>query len=139
MQCHEARTALVAWVDGELSADATRAYEVHAASCGACRALIAARRHERDRWREALRDETPTDLRREILVGRPSRATLRFHPRAWVWAAAAAVVVVVMLIAPWFVVDRGAPAEPFSRPCTLIAVDVEEDEGRTLVLPGGLI
>jgi len=103
MRCEDLRDKLIAYVDGELSETQTEACDGHLAACDACADLVAERRNERDRWRTALRDDAPADLRQEILAGRAPRKTLRFERKhtgrksMWpVWAAAAVLAVIVI-------------------------------------------
>ncbi len=103
MRCEDLRDKLIAYVDGELPESETEACDGHIAECDPCADLVAKRRNERDRWRTALRDDAPADLRQEILAGRAPRKTLRFDRKhtgrksMWpAWAAAAVLAVIVI-------------------------------------------
>ena len=103
MRCEDLRDKLIAYVDGELPDTETEACEGHIAECETCADLVAKRRNEQDRWRTALREDAPADLRQEILAGQTPRRTIRFERKhrgrksMWpVWAAAAVLAVIVI-------------------------------------------
>ncbi len=154
MRCEELRDKLTVYLDGELSADETEACETHLAACEDCAGLAAARRHERDRWRAALREDAPADLRREILAGRSPRKTLHFtrrhagHKSMWTaWAAAAVLAVIVLgQVVSRLDGPRRPDADAFARPgAVALVVDgeplgaFEELEEGGLVLEGGFL
>jgi anti-sigma factor RsiW len=126
MRCEDLRDKLIAYVDGELPESETAACDGHLAECEACADLVAERRTERDRWRTALRDDTPADLRQEILAGRPAHKTLRFDRKhtgrksmwpAWAAAAVLAVIVLGQIITRLDVRDEPVvDIEAFTRP-----------------------
>lgn len=150
MRCDDLRDELIAYVDGELPEDTTAACEAHLAQCEACADRVAARLAERDRWRTALRDDAPADLRREILAGRPPRRTIRFERKhtgrksMWpVWAAAAVLAVIVLgQVVGRLDVDDDAERGPeiFSRPgAVAYVVDGEVIGAFTELEEGGLV
>jgi anti-sigma factor RsiW len=156
MRCEDLRDELSAYLDGELPADEAGACDEHLAACGTCADLVARRRDERERWRAALSQAAPDELRRDILAGRTPRKTIRL-PReylgrksmwtAWAAAAVIAVIVIGQVISR---LDGGRRPDPgpgaFSRPGAVALVvegetlgaftELEEDG---LVFAGGFL
>jgi len=90
----EDKSALVAYVYGECTADERRAVEAHLARCGACRAEVEGLRDLRDH----LAEWTPPDEVLGFRVVRPDAPPV-LAPRAWwrapAWGLAAAAVLVL--------------------------------------------
>ena len=156
MRCDELREKLIAYVDRELPDNETAACDAHLAECEACAARVAERRNERDRWRNALRDDAPAELRQEILAGRAPRATIRFERKhvgrktlwpAWAAAAVLAVIVLGQVVARRDARDDADRApDAFTRPGAVAHVVDGEVIGaftaleqETLVLDGGFL
>ncbi|MBU0742883.1 zf-HC2 domain-containing protein [bacterium] len=156
MRCEDLRDKLTAYLDGELPETESEGCDTHLAACESCADLVAVRRNERDRWRAALRETAPDDLRQEILDGSSPRRTVRFERKhsgrrslwtAWAAAAVLAVIVLGQVIARLDGSRRPAGgADAFSRPgAVALVVDGEilgaftelEEDG--LVLEGGFL
>ena len=154
MRCEDLRDKLIAYVDGELPETETEVCDGHLAECDSCANLVAERRNERDRWRTALREDAPADLRQEILAGQAPHKTIRFerkhHGRKSMWPAWAAAAVLAVIVIGQVVMrldepDRD-PGDAFASPgAVAFMVDGEvigaftelEEEG--LVLDGGFL
>lgn len=156
MRCEDLHDQLIAYLDGELPEDTAAACEAHLAVCETCAAEIAARQQERDRWRDALRESAPADLRHEILAGRAPRRTISFERRhagrKSMWTAWAAAAVLALIVLGQVVTRLGTGDEPnaaieaFARPgAVALVVDGEiigafaELETESLVLDGGFL
>ncbi|MEZ4387052.1 MAG: zf-HC2 domain-containing protein [Candidatus Krumholzibacteriia bacterium] len=134
MLCRDLAADLERWLDGELTADRADAYRRHVATCADCRARVDRRRQERQRWRAALSEPAPADLRQAVLAARPAARRL---PRWPLLAAAAALL--ALLVTPRLLVEPSRAEAPFSRPCDLQHLDAGAGDQTTLVLPGGLL
>ncbi len=156
MRCEDLRDKLSAYLDGELPGNETGACDGHLAKCETCADLVARHRDERERWRTALHEPAPADLRRDVLAGRPARETIRFPRRHFgrksMWTAWAAAAVLAIIVLGQVISRLDGPRRPvagpdaFTRPgAVALVVDGEtvgafselEEDG--MVLEGGFL
>ena len=94
MNCHEARSVLHAYMDGELQAPATMQYEEHLSECPACSQMLAEQKELQACLKsDALYYKAPEPWRERLRTSLHGRHGERKRRFPWRWVAAAACLV----------------------------------------------